>query len=61
MTRIFLAGHRGMVGGAILRRLQARGDVELLTRTHAELDAGSEALPTPGVASDPASAPRPTP
>ncbi len=37
--RIYLAGHRGMVGGAILRLLQKRSDVEaILTRTHAELD-----------------------
>jgi GDPmannose 4,6-dehydratase/GDP-L-fucose synthase len=35
--RIYVAGHRGMVGGAILRRLQAQG-VETITRTHAELD-----------------------
>lgn len=43
MTRkIYVAGHRGMVGGAILRRLRARKDageaLELVTRTHAELD-----------------------
>ncbi len=42
MTRIFVAGHRGMVGGAILRRLQARqaaGEtLELITRTRAELN-----------------------
>ncbi|SMP05590.1 GDP-L-fucose synthase [Shimia sagamensis] len=40
--RIYVAGHRGMVGGAILRRLQVRKAVEedltLITRTHAELD-----------------------
>ena len=36
MTRIYVAGHRGMVGGAILRKLQARG-AETITRTHAEL------------------------
>lgn len=35
--RIYLAGHRGMVGAAIARKLSDRG-VELLTRTHAELD-----------------------
>ena len=35
--RIFIAGHRGMVGSALLRRL--RGEpVELLTATRAELD-----------------------
>jgi GDP-L-fucose synthase len=42
MARIYVAGHRGMVGGAILRRLQARrvpGEAqELITRSHAELD-----------------------
>jgi len=36
--RIFVAGHKGMVGSAILRRLAARGDVEPVTRSHAELD-----------------------
>ncbi|MAB04953.1 MAG: GDP-fucose synthetase [Rhodobacteraceae bacterium] len=40
--RIYVAGHRGMVGGAILRQLQARqaaGEaIELITHTHAELD-----------------------
>jgi GDP-L-fucose synthase len=39
--RIFVAGHRGMVGSAILRALaarQARGECEIITRTHAELD-----------------------
>ena len=35
--RIFVAGHRGMVGGAILRKVQARG-VATITRTRAELD-----------------------
>jgi GDP-L-fucose synthase len=37
-TRIYVAGHRGMVGSAILRQLQARGCQHLITRTHAELD-----------------------
>jgi GDP-L-fucose synthase len=35
---IFLAGHRGMVGSAIARQLQASGRVELLTASRAELD-----------------------
>lgn len=35
--RIFVAGHRGMVGSAITRQLIARGD-EVITRTRAELD-----------------------
>lgn len=42
MQRIYVAGHRGMVGGAILRNLQARqaggAAIELLTCSHAELD-----------------------
>lgn len=46
MTRIYLAGHRGMVGGAILRRLQARQaageDLTLITRSHGELDLTSQ-------------------
>ncbi len=37
-ARIWIAGHRGLVGGAILRRLQAEGAANLLLRTHAELD-----------------------
>jgi GDP-L-fucose synthase len=35
--RIYVAGHRGMVGGAITSKLRARG-AEVITRTHAELD-----------------------
>ena len=35
--KVYVAGHRGMVGSAILRRLQAQG-VATVTRTHAELD-----------------------
>jgi GDP-L-fucose synthase len=37
-SRIYVAGHRGLVGSAILRRLQAAGHSGLITRTHAELD-----------------------
>lgn len=36
--RIYVAGHRGMVGGAILRQLQAAGGHELITATSAQLD-----------------------
>ncbi|MBK1618561.1 GDP-fucose synthetase [Lamprobacter modestohalophilus] len=35
---IFIAGHRGMVGSAIARQLQAQGDAELLTASRNELD-----------------------
>lgn len=37
-AKIYVAGHRGMVGSAIVRRLQAAGYTKVLTRTHAELD-----------------------
>jgi GDP-L-fucose synthase len=37
-SKIFVAGHRGLVGSAILRRLQADGYNRLLTRTRQELD-----------------------
>ena len=37
-SRIYIAGHRGLVGSAIQRRLQAAGHTALITRTHAELD-----------------------
>src|SRR5680860_1274254 len=36
--RIHLAGHRGLVGSAIRRALEARGHQNLLLRTHQELD-----------------------
>ncbi|WP_194091598.1 GDP-L-fucose synthase [Vibrio hibernica] len=36
--RVFVAGHRGMVGSAIVRQLEVRDDVELLMRTSSELD-----------------------
>ena len=38
MSKIYIAGHRGMVGSALVRQLQQDADVELITRTHAELD-----------------------
>lgn len=39
-SKIYVAGHRGMVGSAILRQLRAQGhpDDRIITRTHAELD-----------------------
>jgi GDP-L-fucose synthase len=40
--RIYVAGHRGMVGGAISRKLRERG-AEVITRTHAELDLTDQA------------------
>ena len=37
-AKVYVAGHRGMVGSALVRRLRAGGYTNLLTRTHAELD-----------------------
>lgn len=37
-ARIYVAGHRGLVGGAIVRRLTQAGFQNLITRTHDELD-----------------------
>ncbi len=37
-SRIYVAGHRGLVGSAILRHLQFRGYNNVLIRTHADLD-----------------------
>ena len=41
-SRIYVAGHRGLVGSAIVRRLEAAGHTALITRTHAELDLTDE-------------------
>lgn len=37
-SKIYVAGHRGLVGSAILRELQKRGYTNIITRTHSELD-----------------------
>lgn len=37
-AKIYIAGHRGLVGSALVKNLQAKGYTNLLTRTHAELD-----------------------
>jgi GDP-L-fucose synthase len=42
-ARIYVAGHRGLVGSALMRRLQAGGYTNLITRTHAELDLTDQA------------------
>ncbi|MDK2892496.1 GDP-L-fucose synthase [Methanohalophilus sp.] len=36
--KIYIAGHRGMVGSAICRNLRSKGYTDLITRTHSELD-----------------------
>ena len=38
MKKIFVAGHRGMVGSAICQQLQKQADVEIIIRTREELD-----------------------
>lgn len=37
-SKIYVAGHRGMVGSAIMRELQRQGYTNIITRTHSELD-----------------------
>ena len=37
-AKIYIAGHRGLVGSALVRRLTAKGYTNLVMRTHAELD-----------------------
>ena len=37
-AKIYVAGHRGMVGSAIIRRLQKEDFTNIITRTSAELD-----------------------
>lgn len=41
--KIYIAGHRGMVGSAIVRRLFSAGYTNLFTRSHAELDLTNQA------------------
>ena len=41
--KIYVAGHRGMVGSAIVRNLQAKGCSNIVTRTHDELDLTNQA------------------
>ena len=42
-SRIFVAGHRGLVGSALLRKLRAEGYTDVLTRTRGELDLTDQA------------------
>ena len=42
-SKIYVAGHRGLVGSALLRQLEARGYRNIITRTHAELDLTEQA------------------
>jgi GDP-L-fucose synthase len=43
MDKVYVAGHRGMVGSAIVRALQQQGQANFVTRTHAELDLTNQA------------------
>ena len=45
-ARIYIAGHRGLVGSALTRRLQTLGYRKLILRTHAELDLTDQAAVT---------------
>ncbi|WP_460910237.1 GDP-L-fucose synthase [Spirosoma areae] len=44
--RIYVAGHRGMVGSAIVRKLQTEGYLNIITRTSSELDLRNQAAVT---------------
>ena len=37
-AKIYLAGHRGLVGSAIYENLKSKGYTNIITRTHKELD-----------------------
>ena len=37
-SKIYIAGHRGLVGSAIYKNLQSKGYTNIITRTHQELD-----------------------
>jgi GDP-L-fucose synthase len=43
VSRTYIAGHRGMVGAAIERALRARGERDIVTRTHADLELTDQA------------------
>lgn len=43
-SKIYIAGHRGMVGSAILRNLTAKGFANIITRTSSELDLRNQQL-----------------
>ena len=41
--KIYVAGHRGMVGSAIIRHLESQGYLNIITRSHSELDLTNQA------------------
>ena len=42
-SKIYVAGHRGLVGSAIVRNLKSNGFNNIITRTHSELDLTNQA------------------
>lgn len=42
-AKIYVAGHRGLVGSALMRKLEAKGYTNLVTRTHSDLDLTDQA------------------
>ena len=42
-SKIYVAGHRGLVGSAIMRKLQQEGYTNIITKTHKELDLTNQA------------------
>ncbi|MGD9365140.1 MAG: GDP-L-fucose synthase [Desulfobacteraceae bacterium] len=51
--RIYIAGHRGMVGSALVRSLKSHGYANLITRTHAELDLANQSAVNDFFANEP--------
>ena len=43
--RIYVAGHHGLVGSAIVRVLRAQGHTDIVTRSHKELELTDQAQP----------------
>lgn len=51
-SRVFVAGHRGLLGSALVRELNKRGYTNLVTRTHKELDLRDQKRTTDLIASE---------
>lgn len=51
-AKIYVAGHRGLVGSALMRQLNAQGYSNIVTRTHAELDLANQQSVTDFFASE---------
>jgi GDP-L-fucose synthase len=46
MKKVFIAGHNGMVGSALMRQLTSDANIEIITRTHSELDLTAQSAVT---------------